>query len=587
MQNGPSAWAGLGRAQQALLLVLGLLLPVVVVVGSQWVSEGQYVPLFASLSPEDGGAIIAQLKASKTPYRVGGNGDQILVPADKVSELRLRMAVQGLPLGGGVGFEVFDKPALGVSDFAQRLNYQRALQGELARTIGQLREVARARVHLVLPQPSLFSDRDRPASASVFVKLQSGTALGREQIRGIVHLVASSVEGLSAERVTVVDTSGRVLSMGGATDASALSPRRLEIKTAVEEGIERRIQSLLDTALGRGHAVARVSAQINFDQVERTEEKFDQNAIPRQKTRSTESSKGSSATPMTPAAAPDANAPQASQNNQNNMNVSQNEGNRESESVTYEVGRIVARTLTSPGEIQRLSVSVILSTPTKITPATDKDKKEVRTPAPRAAEELEKIRKVVMGAVGFNESRGDQVTVVEMPFDTTVLDRERVFLDQPAPPAPPRPWITTQTMVIGAVALLLSAGVFWMVLRGFSRKRAQAEIALSLDRDEAVMAARAAVASSPAMQAAGATMALPAAAAGGMPRAAARAATARAAAPLVSEELLEQSREREDIRDKASSMANAEPDATAQLLRAWLMKKRPQPVRVGSQDGNN
>ena len=594
-QNGPSAWTGLGRGQQMLLLVLGLLLPVVVVVGSQWVSDGQYVPLFASLSPEDGGAIVAQLKASKTPYRVGGNGDQILVPADRVSELRLRMAVQGLPLGGGVGFEVFDKPALGVSDFAQRLNYQRALQGELSRTIGQLREVARARVHLVLPQPSLFSDRERPASASVFVKLQAGAQLGREQVRGIVHLVASSVEGLSAERVTVVDTNGRVLSMGGGgADTSPLSPRRLEIKTSVEEGIERRIQSLLDLTLGTGHAVARVSAQINFDQVERTEEKFDQNAVPRQKTRSTESSKGRSATPMTPPAAPEASAPQANQANQtnqtnqnaqSNQNVTQNEGSRESESVTYEVGRIVARTLTSPGEIQRLSVSVILSTPTKVTQPADKDKKEVRAPAPRAAEELEKIRKVVMGAVGFNESRGDQVTVVEMPFDTSVLDRERGMLDQPLPPVAPRPWITMQTMGIGVVAFLAMAAILWLVLRGFSRQRAHDQMALSLERAEA-MAPRAAVA---AAQAPSLQMALPAGPASlpGATRPGARHAASRASAPLVSEELMEQSRERDEIREKASGMANAEPDATAQLLRAWLVKKRPQPVRVGSQDGNN
>ena len=591
LQNGPSAWTGLGRGQQVLLLVLGLLLPVVVVVGSQWVSDGQYVPLFASLSPEDGGAIVAQLKASKTPYRVGGNGDQILVPADRVAELRLRMAVQGLPLGGGVGFEVFDKPALGVSDFAQRLNYQRALQGELARTIGQLREVARARVHLVLPQPSLFSDRERPASASVFVKLQGSAQLGREQIRGIVHLVASSVEGLSAERVTVVDTSGRVLSMGGAPDASPLSPRRLEIKTAVEEGVERRIQSLLDTALGAGHAMARVSAQINFDQVERTEEKYDQNAVPRQKTRSTESSKGRSATPMTPAATPDANTPPATpanqnaQNAQNTQNVTQNEGSRESESVTYEVGRIVARTLTSPGEIQRLSVSVILSTPTKVTQPAEKDKKEVRAPAPRAPEELEKIRKVVMGAVGFNESRGDQVSVVEMPFDTSLLDRERGLLDQAAPPAPPRPVISMQNLVIGGVAFLAMAAVLWLLLRTFSRQRAHAQMALSLEHAEA-MAPRAAVAAAPASSP---QMALPAshASLAGVTRPAARHAASRASAPLVSEELMEQSREREDIREKASSMANAEPDATAQLLRAWLVKKRQQPVRVGSQDGNN
>src|SRR5437773_949824 len=231
--SGPSAWTRLGRGPQLLLIAAALLAPLLFF-GTQWVSEGQYVPLFTSLPPEEGGAILAQLKASKTPYRIGGAGDQILVPADKVSEARLKLAMQGLPVGGGVGFEVFDRPSLGVSDFAQRLNYQRALQGELARTIGQLREVSRARVHLVLPQPSLFTDRDRPASASVFVKLAPGSQLRAEQVKGIVHLVASSVEGLSPERVTLVDTAGRVLAMGGESAASAVSGRRLEIKTALE-----------------------------------------------------------------------------------------------------------------------------------------------------------------------------------------------------------------------------------------------------------------------------------------------------------------------------------------------------------------
>src|SRR5437870_8587097 len=275
--QGPGVFASLGRAQQVLLLALAVLVPSLMFVGSQWVSDGQYVPLFASLTTEDAGAIVTQLKGAKVPYRLGGGGEQILVPADRANEVRLKMAVQGLPLGGGVGFEVFDRPALGVSDFAQRLNYQRALQGELSRTIGQLRGVTRARVHLVLPQPSLFTDRERPASASVFLKLAPGSQLRAEQVKGIVHLVASSVEGLSPERVTLVDTAGRVLAMGGESATSAVSGRRLEIKTALEDSLERRVQTLLDSALGPGQAITRVAAQMNFDQMERTEEKFDPN----------------------------------------------------------------------------------------------------------------------------------------------------------------------------------------------------------------------------------------------------------------------------------------------------------------------
>ncbi len=565
--SGPAAWTGLGGTQQLLLLALGLLLAVVLFVGSQWFWDGQYVPLFASLSAEDAGAIVAQLKASKTPYRIGGAGEQILVPADAVNEARLRMAMQGLPLGGGVGFEVFDKVSFGMSDFTQRLNYQRALQGELARTIGQLREVSRARVHLVLPQPSLFTERDRPPSASVFLKLAPGARLGGEQVRGIVHLVASSVEGLSPDRVTVVDTAGRVLSMGGEAGGGQLSPRRGEIKTAVEEGLERRVQSLLDSALGPGQAVTRVSAQLNFDQVERTEERFDPNPVTRQETRTVETSKGSSSTPTTPTAptgTPAAGTPQTA------TNVTSNEGSRESESVSYELSKIVARTLTTPGEIQRLSVAVLLNTNTKVTEAADK--REVREPVPRPAEEIEKIRRVVMGAVGYNQARGDEVTVVEMPFDSRVLDRERALLDQ-AGPAPgtraegvgARPWISSQTIVLAAVLLFGILCVVWL-MRGQSRKRALAEVARSFDKQETApsrLSPTSRLSPQPASQPA-----------------------PTPSAPLHSEESLRVGRERDDLRQKALGMASGEPEATAQLLRAWMVKKKSSQPAWGGRDAS-
>jgi flagellar M-ring protein FliF len=304
LDTGPPAWTGLGRPLQIALGALLLGLPLALFAASQvWTGDTHYVPLFASLPAEDAGAIVGQLKTAKTPYRIGPAGE-ILVPPDKAGELRLRMAVQGLPLGGGVGFEVFDKTAFGLSDFNQRVNYQRALQGELARSIGQLRGVQRARVHLVMPQPSLFADRERQPSASIFLKLVPGGRLSGEETRGIVHLVASSVEGLAPERVTMVDTAGRVLAAGSEGGTSHLSPRRLEIKSAVEEGIERRVQSLLDSALGPGQAVTRASAQLNFDQVERTEERFDPKPVTRQESRTIETAKGLSAAPSMPSGTP-------------------------------------------------------------------------------------------------------------------------------------------------------------------------------------------------------------------------------------------------------------------------------------------
>jgi flagellar M-ring protein FliF len=569
--GGTSAWARLGRGPQILLIAVALIAPALFF-GVQWLSDGQYVPLFTSLPPEEAGAVMAQLKAAKTPHRIGP-GEQILVPADKVSETRLRMAMQGLPVGGGVGFEVFDRPSLGVSDFAQRLNYQRALQGELARTIGQLREVARARVHLVLPQPSLFTDRDRPASASVFVKLQPGAQLRPEQVKGIVHLVASSVEGLNPERVTLVDTAGRVLSVGGESAGSLVSGRRLEIKTAIEESVERRVQSMLDAALGAGQTITRVSALVNFDQIERTEESFDPKSVLKQRTRSSETTKGRSAAPSaTPPPTPEAGAANPpAPGTQPTGSLTENDGQRESESVTYEISRIVARTLTSPGEIKRLSIAVVVNAP-RPAPAAAGAPADAKTPAAtRSPEELEKIRGVVMTAAGFSEARGDTVTVAEMPFDTSILDRERELLERPAPPVSSMPQITAvmsnlRTPIViaaGVLAMLLLAFVAWLMLRGRARTRARAEMALSLERVPVSVSGRG-------------TAVGPAAAS--VPAVPSMTHTPQ---PIVSDDVLQLTREREEIRQKAFAMASGEPDATAQLLRAWLVKKKTA-VNAGS-----
>lgn len=563
MERGPALWTGLGRARQLGVAVLCLAVTGLLFAGSQWLSDSQYVPLFASLASEDAGAIIAQLKASKTPYRIGGTGEQILVPSDKVAELRLRMAVQGLPLGGGVGFEVFDKTSFGVSDFSQRVNYQRALQGELARTIGQLRGVSRARVHLVMPQPSLFSDRERQPSASIFLKMAAGGRLAPEEVRGIVHLVASSVEGLSPERITLVDTAGRVLAAGSDGAAPAgLSPRRIEIKTAVEEGLERRVQSLLDSALGAGQAVTRVTAQINFDQVERTEERFDQTPVARQETRTVETTNGSSSTPSglpaSPAPAPGGAAtppaPGAAPTPSHAASTHSTTTTRETENVSYELSRIVAKTLTTPGEVQRLSMAVMLNTNTRVIQGPDK--KEVREPTPRSAEEIEKIRRIVMGAVGFNQARGDEVTVVEMPFDTSLRDRAQTVLEHGDPAAPLGGLGGSTTGVIAAALAAAAAAIGTWILRRRSRQRALEEVARSLH-----MQGRRA-AGSPADQAVSGHHDVEESSMEGVP-----------------EEFARISKERDGVRQKAMGLASTDPEATAHLLRAWMVKKKAlQPV---------
>lgn len=527
---------GLGRPAILGLVAVGFLAVLALFGGSRWVGEGEYVPLFAGLSPEEAGAIVAQLRATKTPFRIGATGEQILVPAARAGEVRLRLAAQGLPLGGGVGFEVFDRSGLGVSDFAQRLNFQRALQGELARTIAQLPGVARARVHLVLPQPSLFAERERPASASVFLKLHPGARVGEEQVRGIVHLVAASVERLTPDRVTVVDTAGRVLALGGEAGAGPLSARRLDLRAAVEESLERRVQALLDQALGPGQALVRVSAQLNFDQVERTEERFDPRPVPRQQVKTVESTRGATATPGAGAASP----PGAT------GATASNEGSRQTESTTYELSRVVARTLTAPGDLRRLTVAVLLNTPTRPGPAGRPE------PAARSPEELEKIRKLVMGTVGYTQARGDEVTVVELPFEAGGVERERPGEEvAPAAAAPASPTRVPRGLAAAGGAVLLGAlgaGTAW-----FLRRRARRR-ALAAAETVATVAAPAADAALVAAAGAAGTSGEIEVAAGG-------------------------ARERDDLRQQALSLATAEPEAAARLLRVWLDRKRaPQPA---------
>jgi flagellar M-ring protein FliF len=546
------AIAGVGAASMA--LVLGL---------AWWVQRPLYRPLFTNLSSQDAGAIVEALKADKVPFRLDDGGRAVLVPTERLYELRLSLASRGLPEGGGVGFEIFDKQSLGVTDFVQRLNYQRALQGELARTIGQLRGVTRARVHLVLPQPSLFAERERQPSASVFLKLSAGTRLTNEEVRGIVNLVASSVEGLTPARITMVDTAGHVLASGTDSASGAeLSPRRVEIKSAVEEGIERRVQTLLDSALGPGQAVTRVSSQLNFDQVERTEERFDPTPVTRQETRTIETTKSSSVSPIlpvptgpspTPTPTAQAGATGAGAPPSPPANRTSNEGTREAANVNYEISRIVARTLTSPGEIQRLTVAVLLNTATKITEGPNK--KEIREPVARTPEEIEKIRRIVMGAAGYNQSRGDEVTVVEMPFDTSLRDREQALLDQDVPARPAPIWAAKSTLISAgaAVGVVLLALVVWVIRRG-KRRRALADVTRSLELQET----RAPMTSDDA-------------------------AYHEAGTP---EEIMRASKDHEGLRQKAVGLASAEPEVAAQLIRGWMAKKKtPQSVGAG-RDGS-
>jgi flagellar M-ring protein FliF len=402
---------GLPPARRVTILAVGLASMAAVLGLAWWVQRPLYRPLFTNLSESDAAAIVEALKAEKVPFTLEDGGRAVLVPASRLYELRLALAGRGLPEGGGVGFEVFDKQSLGQTDFLQRLNYQRALQGELARTIGQLGGVDSARVHLALPERSLFVAEDRRPTASVVVRLAAGRTLSRAQIDGIVHLVASSVEGLAAESVTVVDEGGRILTPDRrGADASGVSSAALEHQLAVERQITERVESMLAAVVGRDKAIARVAARLDFSRVERTEEVYDPDRTALKTGRTTrEQTLG----PRAPGGAPGV---QANLTN-DAAAVPESEGprsERRDESQTYEVTKTVSHTVAPVGELKQLSVAVLID-------GTYSEQGGKRTFTPRPQEELDRLAQLVKSAVGFSAERGDTIEVASVPFQAEPL----------------------------------------------------------------------------------------------------------------------------------------------------------------------
>ncbi len=374
-----------------------------------------YRPLFTNLSSEDAGEIVKKLKDAKTPYRITPDGKGILVPADKVYEQRLTLASEGLPQGGGVGFEIFDRKNFGMTEFVQKINYQRALQGELSRTISQLNGVEQARIHLVLPEKSLFKENEKPATASVVLKMKSTRSLNDNEVQGIVHLVSSSIEGMDADHVTVLDSHGKVLNKGGGpSDPTTKATTAMqETQRNYEKNVEERIQSLLDPVVGPGKTLARVSASFDFKQVERVEEKFDPETIA---VRSEQRSEEKGATTTTAASTSGAPGVQTNLGRRGQGNVSSGGGAKNDETLNYEVSRSTAKIIEPVGALSKISVAVLVDGKYE-QPVAVKDGETAKPKyTPRSPEELQKIETLVKGAVGFNAERGDQLVVQNIPF---------------------------------------------------------------------------------------------------------------------------------------------------------------------------
>ena len=431
-----------------------------------WSNEPEYRPLFTNLTQDDAAAIVDKLKEERLPYRLMAGGSSIAVPAEQVHESRLRLASEGLPKGGGIGFELFDRTNFNMTNFVQHLNYQRALQGELARTISQIAAVEQVRVHLVIPQKSVFLDEQQKPSASVVLRLRSGALLAKAQIQGILHLVASSVEGLQPAQVTIVDANGRMLAGGEDQQGFGhLSTGQLEFQHGLEREVERKIQSLLERAVGPHKAMVRVSATVDFQRVESTHEVFDPaSTVVRSEQRGTEKSSGSSGNPSGPPGVA-SNVPGAQMTSPSTANSS-SETQKQSETVNYEVSKSVKRVVEPVGQIKRLSAAVLVD-------GLYKDD----TFVPRSDAEMKRYQLLVKTAMGFDGERGDQVEVINVPFDgTAATETEAISQEQG-----PNPLWVDMGKRVGLP--MLAFIVLILFLRGLFKHLGTAQAELRLPRD--------------------------------------------------------------------------------------------------------
>jgi flagellar M-ring protein FliF len=402
-----------------------------------WNSKPEYQVLFSNLSQEDAGEMVNKLKEKKILFQISGNGTSILVPRDQVYDVRLSLAAEGLPKGGGVGFEVFDRTNLGATDFVQKLNYQRALQGELSRTIRQIKEIEQARIHIVTPKESLFLEDQKKPSASVLIKTRSGMKLDPLQVEGIVHLVASAVEGLESGNITVVDTSGKILfKRNEPTLIGQMTTHQLEYQRNIEEGFKKKVQGMLEEVLGFNKAIARVSADMDFQQIDITEETFDPNSVIRSEQKNFEKSSqvtnakavGTGKTENPPVSkAPEekpkgpATAETKGRGNEP-IPIQNNQAERQSEVRNYEISRVNKKIKNPVGSLKKISVAVIVDGAYK--EAQDAKGKKVREYQTRSPEEMKNIESIVKKAIGYDEKRGDQVEVINMPFTWSVSEEE-------------------------------------------------------------------------------------------------------------------------------------------------------------------
>ena len=496
---------------------LVLLIVVVTQLGG---ASGSYEYAFTNLSAEDSSEAAAQLKAAKIPFRMEAGGTALAVPATQVYDARLMLAAMGLPRGGGVGFEIFDRGDLGVSEFTQHVNLRRATEGELARTIGRLASVRSARVHITMPEKGLYRDDDHKAAAAVVLNLQPGRTMSEKELQGVRHLVASAVTGLNADSITVVDGSGTVLAGDSSADSKAATQQH-----DMERSLEQRIIDLLEPAVGPGAVVAKVTAAFDNADVETTADAYDPDGTAvRSEHKSNEQTnqEGPGAAGVAGAAAnqPGAGVPGGGGSTRGMTQ-------REEETRNYEITKTVTHTVARGPRLKKLSVAVLLDAPGG---------------KPRPEADMKRLEELSKSAVGFDAARGDQFQISSTAFTNKLAGDAEGIKEMW--------WMSPRAFRLGEI--LGGFVLFFLVGAALMRMRRPAPAApqLTAMQSTAMLKPGAKVAE---LEAAMDRAALPAGPGG---------SAGQVALPGMDPA--------QQVRDRARELAQTDPQRAAHIVRAWI-----------------
>ena len=535
--------SGLSLKQRISIIAAALAVVAGMIGFVHWKHEGDFRPLYTSMAPEDAAGVVQKLKETGVEYRLSDNGGTVMVPTEKLAESRLALAAAGLPKTGRIGFELFDKSNFGATEFVEHINYKRALEGELERSVMSLAEVEQARVHLTLPKESVFLDQQQPAKASVMVKLRPGARISAQNVLAVTNLVASAVEGLNPDAVSVVDMDGTLLSRPKTTaagDGSEITSESLEVRQQIEKNLVAKISETLEPLLGAQGFRAGASVDIDLASSEQQEETLDPEhsvMLSSQKTEDVTQRADTSGIPGTAS-----NLPQQAASSGKGANGT----SRRTENVTYQTSRLIRHTKIPQGVVRRMSLAVLVNQSVRWEGEGAAQRRVLSPPSP---ETLKTIKDLIAGVAGLNEQRGDQLIVETLPFESSLnAEPPKPPKPVPAPAAKPTGWLEFATkyrdlwapVTLGlAILVVLVRGIFRLVRRAPAR---EASIPAELQAPAALTELS--------------------------PAAAQIAATA--AAPPAAED-------NSELAERVRLVAKREPALTVNVLRMWLQESPPKP----------